>query len=99
MGAGKVSQPLLCAAQPEKRQKSGNKLGTDFCFLLSHPGKEDGKFPLSLSLVPKREHGFPGGNSAAWVRGQLAGHLGHPGWRLGPSWLPALPAQQGPLWV
>lgn len=63
-GQTTLSQPSLsCSAREmtEVVKHAGNR----FCFLLSHPGKEDGKLPCSLSLVPKWEHGFLGGDGIA----------------------------------
>lgn len=52
---------LRCSAREttEVVKQAGNR----FCFLLSHPGKENGKLPLSLSLW---EHELFGEDSGAW---------------------------------
>lgn len=67
------------------------------CSLLSHPGTEDGKFPLSLSLVPKWEHGLLGEDSTA--RGpRPAGRTPGPSCVVArPSGLWVLPAQHSLL--
>lgn len=65
---------LRCSAREttEVVKQAGNR----FCFLLSHPGKENGKLPLSLcgNTSYSERTAEPG------VCDQLAGSLGHPAW-------------------
>lgn len=49
--------------------------GNGFCFLLSHPGEENGKLPLSL--FPKWDTSSSEGTAEPGACSQLAGSLGH----------------------
>lgn len=66
MGADKSLPAFTLSGSAREMTEVVKQAGNRFCFLLSHPGKEDGKLPLSLSLVPKWEHWFLGGDGIAW---------------------------------